>query len=157
MCHQWRNQNNALIDPSKAPMLLGRICKHWRSVTYSTPRMWSSLHIPAVDHYAPLDKVSKLNEVVVAWLERSATCPLSISLSKPVYFGPTETRDDNSTVYSLLKFSRRLRHLELFGGYHLTAPSYAAWPRGSADTAEYPGTQRERARVRGHDERVTNP
>ncbi|KAF7364864.1 hypothetical protein MVEN_00356700 [Mycena venus] len=43
-------EHNALIDPAEAPLLLGRICRHWRSVSYSTPMLWSSIHIPSL-HY----------------------------------------------------------------------------------------------------------
>jgi hypothetical protein len=42
------SKHNTLIDPAEAPMLLGRICSHWRSVAWSTPKIWSSLHIPRV-------------------------------------------------------------------------------------------------------------
>ncbi|KAJ7878798.1 hypothetical protein B0H14DRAFT_3435396 [Mycena olivaceomarginata] len=42
------SKHNALIDPAEAPILLGRICSHWRSVAWSTPKIWSSLHIPRV-------------------------------------------------------------------------------------------------------------
>ncbi|KAJ7367325.1 hypothetical protein DFH08DRAFT_660258, partial [Mycena albidolilacea] len=36
--------HNALIDAAEAPLLLGRVCRHWRDVTYSTPMLWSSIH-----------------------------------------------------------------------------------------------------------------
>ncbi|KAJ6585365.1 hypothetical protein B0H19DRAFT_913524, partial [Mycena capillaripes] len=32
--------HNTLIDPGEAPMLLGRICRQWRGIAYSTPRIW---------------------------------------------------------------------------------------------------------------------
>ncbi|KAF8164492.1 hypothetical protein K438DRAFT_1506312, partial [Mycena galopus ATCC 62051] len=32
--------HNALIDPAEAPILLERICKHWRVVSHSTPMLW---------------------------------------------------------------------------------------------------------------------
>ncbi|KAJ7238562.1 hypothetical protein B0H12DRAFT_1025645 [Mycena haematopus] len=41
-----RSEHNALIDPAEAPLVLGRICRHWRSVAYSAPRLWSTIHIP---------------------------------------------------------------------------------------------------------------
>ncbi|KAJ7689791.1 hypothetical protein B0H17DRAFT_1011856 [Mycena rosella] len=40
--------HNALLDPDDAPLLLGCICRHWRSVAYATPLLWSSLHIPSL-------------------------------------------------------------------------------------------------------------
>ncbi|KAF8214886.1 hypothetical protein K438DRAFT_1561983, partial [Mycena galopus ATCC 62051] len=38
------SEHNALIDSAEAPLILGRICRHWRSVAYSTPMLWSSIH-----------------------------------------------------------------------------------------------------------------
>ncbi|KAJ7364933.1 hypothetical protein DFH08DRAFT_1073450 [Mycena albidolilacea] len=38
------SEHNALIDPAEAPLLLGRICRHWRDIVYITPMLWSSIH-----------------------------------------------------------------------------------------------------------------
>ncbi|KAJ7439197.1 hypothetical protein FB451DRAFT_1302533 [Mycena latifolia] len=109
--------HNALIDPAEAPMLLGRICKHWRSVAYSTPTLWRSLHIPSLArdwHWdQPMVLVShkletKLDEFVGAWLERSAA-PLSISFSR-VSVHPSDSCD---TIDHLIGVSHRIRHLRL--------------------------------------------
>ncbi|KAF8214973.1 hypothetical protein K438DRAFT_1562116, partial [Mycena galopus ATCC 62051] len=40
-------EHNACIDSAEAPLVLGRICRHWRSVAYSTPMLWRSIHIPS--------------------------------------------------------------------------------------------------------------
>ncbi|KAJ6585336.1 hypothetical protein B0H19DRAFT_419069 [Mycena capillaripes] len=45
--------HNALIDPDEAPMLFSRICRQWRGVADSTPRIWCTLHIPETTDYAP--------------------------------------------------------------------------------------------------------
>ncbi|KAJ7080523.1 hypothetical protein C8R44DRAFT_653546, partial [Mycena epipterygia] len=37
--------HNAVIDPGEAPLLLGRICRYWRAIAYTNPRLWNSLHI----------------------------------------------------------------------------------------------------------------
>ncbi|KAF8195629.1 hypothetical protein K438DRAFT_1826258, partial [Mycena galopus ATCC 62051] len=44
------SEHNAIIDPAEAPLVLGRICRYWKSIAYSTPMLWSSLHIPSLDH-----------------------------------------------------------------------------------------------------------
>ncbi|KAJ7037461.1 hypothetical protein C8F04DRAFT_1035751 [Mycena alexandri] len=70
---------NCVMSAVEAPVLLGRICSLWRTVSLSTPRLWARLHIaepggPRQEKYAQRIAITK------AWLERSAHCPLSISL-----------------------------------------------------------------------------
>ncbi|KAJ7451651.1 hypothetical protein FB451DRAFT_1283886 [Mycena latifolia] len=110
--------HNALIDPGEAPMLLGRICKHWRSVAYLTPALWRSLHIPSLtwdwDWAQPMVPASrsletKLEKLVSAWLDRSAA-PLSISFSRGWGVLPVDSFD---TIDHLIGVSRRIRHLRL--------------------------------------------
>ncbi|KAJ7845398.1 hypothetical protein B0H14DRAFT_2511012 [Mycena olivaceomarginata] len=73
------SEHNALIDPAEAPLLLGRICRHWRDIAYSTLMLWSSMHIPCLDYlHAPPTMISGLERKVEAWVERSSTCPLSV-------------------------------------------------------------------------------
>ncbi|KAF7374648.1 hypothetical protein MSAN_00349700 [Mycena sanguinolenta] len=38
------SEHDALIDPAEAPLLLGHISRHWRSIAYSTPMLWSTIH-----------------------------------------------------------------------------------------------------------------
>ncbi|KAJ7457440.1 hypothetical protein FB451DRAFT_1274898 [Mycena latifolia] len=111
--------HNALIDPLEAPMLFGRICASWRSVAYSTPNLWSSLHIPELPSSnwistVPPDLEDELVKVVETWLDRSATCPLSISFCRPRndaldLLGPAGTIDQ------LIKVSGRIRRLRIWG------------------------------------------
>ncbi|KAJ7913531.1 hypothetical protein B0H13DRAFT_2271113 [Mycena leptocephala] len=117
--------HDALIDPAEAPMLLGRICGHWRRVAYSTPRIWSSIHIPSLNHrrrdMVPSDIGLRLGNLVAEWLERSATCSLSVSLSVTTHHS---TRDpvNHLLMSQLLKVSRRLRHLTLTGDIQSLRP-----------------------------------
>jgi hypothetical protein len=85
---------NAVMSPKEAPLLLGRVCRRWRSVVYSTPSLWASLHIP---YPAPLtqpphtneearrliecdqEKLKKHQAAVKDWIQRSGACPLSLS------------------------------------------------------------------------------
>ncbi|KAJ7364947.1 hypothetical protein DFH08DRAFT_840438 [Mycena albidolilacea] len=123
------SEHNALIDTAEAPLLLGRICRHWRSVAYNTPMLWSSIHIPCLDYVnTPATIRSKLERTVEAWLERSVTCPLSISLFDKVnYFGfDLET---HPLILQLLLVSRRLQYLMLVGAPQLLRPLMRLGPK----------------------------
>jgi hypothetical protein len=65
--------HNALIDADEAPMLLGRIFRHWRAVAYSTPRLWASLHVPVVcpsrNSQNSQSLLDELEKAVEAWLD----------------------------------------------------------------------------------------
>ncbi|KAJ6585369.1 hypothetical protein B0H19DRAFT_1109349 [Mycena capillaripes] len=114
--------HNALIDPAEAPLLLGRICRHWRSVSYSTPSIWSSIHIPSFNYRnIPPIVETMLEGLVEAWLQRSAACSLSVSFSDTVvsYDSDMET---HPIISQLLKASLRLRHLALAGDAQLFRP-----------------------------------
>ena len=38
---------NALLDNKAAPLIFTCICRQWRQVTFTTPRLWSTIHIYA--------------------------------------------------------------------------------------------------------------
>ncbi|KAJ7845397.1 hypothetical protein B0H14DRAFT_3868065 [Mycena olivaceomarginata] len=116
------SEHNALIDPAEAPLLLGRICRHWRDVTYSTPMLWSSIHIPCLDYlHAPPAMISGLERTVEAWVERSSTCPLSVSVFDDTNH-PSNGVEKHPLILQLLPISRRLGHLTLVGDAKLLCP-----------------------------------
>ncbi|KAF8128307.1 hypothetical protein K438DRAFT_1888700 [Mycena galopus ATCC 62051] len=81
---------NCVMSAQEAPVILGRICSSWRTISLSTPRLWSRLHIvePTRPYNTPYRSAGELLrvktaqrlEVANAWLRRSGKCPLSISL-----------------------------------------------------------------------------
>ncbi|KAJ7512710.1 hypothetical protein B0H11DRAFT_2182090 [Mycena galericulata] len=84
---------NCVMSAREAPVLLGRICSSWRTISLSTPRLWASLHIvdpgqrsESTDSTSSTlirtskDKSALILEVTETWLGRSGRCPLSISL-----------------------------------------------------------------------------
>ncbi|KAJ6480858.1 hypothetical protein C8R45DRAFT_316874 [Mycena sanguinolenta] len=90
---------NCVMSALEAPVLLGRICSSWRAISHSLPRLWSRLHIvkPPLPYNmnsvtalrAYQDKVAQRLEVSGAWLRRSGTCPLSISLQSGHHYDPS--------------------------------------------------------------------
>lgn len=56
------------------PLILSRVCNKWKQIVYSTPQLWTSVHIYSDRSYTtPLDKIRQR-------LRRSGQLPLSISL-----------------------------------------------------------------------------
>ncbi|KAJ7253501.1 hypothetical protein C8J57DRAFT_1722395 [Mycena rebaudengoi] len=68
---------NCAISAKDSSLLLCTICQPWRNLALSTPRMWASIHIVAPSN----DKTERMINTVHAWLARSGTLPLSISLT----------------------------------------------------------------------------
>ncbi|KAJ7879474.1 hypothetical protein B0H14DRAFT_3858352 [Mycena olivaceomarginata] len=66
---------NCVMSAAEAPVLLGRICSSWRAISLTTPRLWA--------------KVAQRLDVADAWLRRSGTCPLSISVESNLDHGVT--------------------------------------------------------------------
>ncbi|KAF7364846.1 hypothetical protein MVEN_00354900 [Mycena venus] len=116
------SEHYALMDPAEAPLLLGRICRHWRRVAYSTPMLWSSIHIPSPDlHHHSVNLLLRMERIVEAWLERSAACPLSVSVSDLNV--PVESNTEiHPLVFQLLYVAHRLHRLALSGDARLFRP-----------------------------------
>ncbi|KAF8886246.1 hypothetical protein CPB84DRAFT_1548512 [Gymnopilus junonius] len=103
------DHRNPVMSFKEAPMLLAIICRSWRSIVLSSPRIWARLHVQLlfynshpssypVNYWQPLrpedDSAQKREteekhrrtmlgrrQLADIWLCRSGTCPLSISLS----------------------------------------------------------------------------
>ncbi|KAJ7134835.1 hypothetical protein C8R44DRAFT_610115, partial [Mycena epipterygia] len=115
---------NCVMSASEAPVLLGRICSSWRTLSLSTPRLWASLHV--VEPTRPYNVTSALFEEKLAqrlettktWLGRSGQCPLSISLesgTEPFGIHPDADPPIRPTtdlfIQALLPFALRWEHI----------------------------------------------
>jgi F-box-like len=59
----------------KAPLLLGSVCRQWRTIALSTPRLWASFTLTIRPKHLKFDVV-----LAKTWLGRAGRCPLSINL-----------------------------------------------------------------------------
>ncbi|KAJ6573531.1 hypothetical protein DFH09DRAFT_1362151 [Mycena vulgaris] len=104
---------NCVMSAVEAPVLLGRICSSWRTISLSTPRLWSRLHI-AVPKRTPNSaalfdrKLALRLETAKVWLGRSAQCPLSLSLDCALY---TDASSATQIIQALLPFALRWEHV----------------------------------------------
>ena len=73
-----------IMSSSEAPILLTHICRDWRSIALSTPRLWSRLCLPPLETAGPFTFLVKCTtahcEEVQRWLRLSTACPLSITI-----------------------------------------------------------------------------
>jgi hypothetical protein len=108
---------NCVMSASEAPVLLGRICSSWRTISLSTPRFWAALHIavpsrgPAQSSASELleKKYAQRLETMKAWLGRSGDCPLSISLESRPDFSPVQESSPSPFLQALIPLAPRWR------------------------------------------------
>ena len=132
--HCLATHRNPVMSASEAPILLTQICRDWRSIALSIPRLWSRLYIPTLGegrlvHYPPEAlpyasveeprkearmeaRMEARTEEVQRWLRLSSACPLAITLI------PTNNQETYPPLLdSIIQSSRRWQQLEL--GYFL--------------------------------------
>ncbi|KAJ6594539.1 hypothetical protein B0H19DRAFT_64294 [Mycena capillaripes] len=116
---------NCVMSAQEAPIILGRICSSWRTISLSTPRLWSRLHIVeptrqyGSTHGLYDAKVAQRLEVANTWLRRSGNCPLAISLESnlnhdmtpPLTPSPSPPNTDFLDV--LIPFTSRWQNIHL--------------------------------------------
>ncbi|KAH9475161.1 hypothetical protein JR316_0012272 [Psilocybe cubensis] len=118
-------QRNPLMSSYEAPMVLTQVCRTWRAIALSSPRLWSKIHItyayssklkansdsmsepdqdlPTVDG----DTILRMRcDAVKQWLHRSGSCPISISI---MHTGnnpqrPSRDNDESSKANTLELF-----------------------------------------------------
>ena len=139
--HCLPTDRNSIMSATEAPVVLTRVCSLWRSVALTTPHIWAKIHIPIPGHPASswrhpsylsesalakrwqnFSELMQLRcQVVKEWLDRSGTCPLSISLSYPTHYilsNPLEHgADDELTdplIEILLGFASRWSDIHLW-------------------------------------------
>ncbi|KAF8068684.1 hypothetical protein FPV67DRAFT_1086018 [Lyophyllum atratum] len=122
---------NSAMSSKDVPLILGRVCSTWRQISFSTPQLWTSLYVqaPRMDLRKPekQDLLVRYGEVVIAWLKRSASLPISLAF---IDEGPSPFHPDSLPltrtpgVYLLeilLGFSDRWNHINFAVDYRSMA------------------------------------
>ncbi|KAJ7265420.1 hypothetical protein B0H12DRAFT_1321230 [Mycena haematopus] len=63
----------------QAPLLLLQICRIWRRLALSTPRLWVYLHLNLAEIPEEIGE-SELKQFIADWFSRAGSCPLSFSI-----------------------------------------------------------------------------
>ncbi|KAF7314699.1 F-box domain-containing protein [Mycena kentingensis (nom. inval.)] len=125
--------HNTTIHPNHAPLLFGRVNRHWRALSHSMPLLWRSAHLPGILDYDkvndeagqhdidPSSRVaSGLFDTFSRWIGFSSNVPLALSYTERPSF---HTRDPASSVESsdaafgatVTEHSHRIERLAVWG------------------------------------------
>jgi len=115
-----------MINVLDAPLLLAQICRRWREIVLSTPRLWNSLCV--VEHL--LEELIPFNRILLikVWLSRSGNLPLSISIN-----GFHNSTNPQDLMDVLIPFASRWSNLAL----HLPQP-LVEWLLCNSDVSTSP-------------------
>ena len=87
----------------RAILLPGQVCKYWRDVALSTPKLWSENNIILGKEWRAETALAQ------SWLTRSGGSPLSIKFSVFDYLTPSD-----SIFHDLLAQSDRWQHIDIY-------------------------------------------
>ncbi|TFK41284.1 hypothetical protein BDQ12DRAFT_433445 [Crucibulum laeve] len=64
------------LNPVTRSLFLGSVCKIWREIAWSTPRLWNSVHLEL-----SRDRLLSQELILDQWLSRAGSLPLSIRIT----------------------------------------------------------------------------
>ncbi|KAJ7751001.1 hypothetical protein DFH07DRAFT_544259 [Mycena maculata] len=102
-----------LPSPRDAPLLLGQVSRDWRNISLSLPVLWNHISVPVVLAAEPQN--APFAALLDLWIERAASCTLSVALIQPVNAQQDETpRRARCPVFRTIRHaSHRYRELEI--------------------------------------------
>ncbi|KAJ7280825.1 hypothetical protein C8J57DRAFT_1563981 [Mycena rebaudengoi] len=85
-----------------SPEFLGQICRAWREIALSTPRLWQAIELSP-----PTRSPTKALDLLRTWVSRSKNCPLSISLQSSTRLLQIDF------IQAIISHSERWEHIDL--------------------------------------------
>ncbi|KAJ8078167.1 hypothetical protein PM082_000373 [Marasmius tenuissimus] len=86
-CLPTNKLNVAVCTLKEAPLLFTNVCRAWREIALSTPRLWSSIHISVSDPPSSIksdqpcpERQEAYLQGIKLWLDRSGSHPLTLSI-----------------------------------------------------------------------------
>ncbi|KAK6967109.1 hypothetical protein R3P38DRAFT_3244578 [Favolaschia claudopus] len=70
--------------PREAPMLLTQVCRRWRNIAFSLPRLWATLRLSFQYAWRPKAWSDGYTSFIREWLRRAGTAPFALSLVLPL-------------------------------------------------------------------------
>ena len=124
----------AVMSEREAPLLIGCVCSSWRSISQSTPALWTSVHVfipsttftasetsnvvpDCIDYAVASNCMAELQTAALQeWLQRSGSLPVNISLTQWedwtfLPFNSNLTKEQHPVVDTILSVSRHWRKL----------------------------------------------
>ncbi|KAF8166860.1 hypothetical protein BJ912DRAFT_889174, partial [Pholiota molesta] len=116
--------HNAILSHKEAPTLLTLVCSAWRTIAFTTPALWASIHMPVPPPLADdrifmsevqrekfridtLDVVRQRTRFMEEWLMRSGACRLSISLYDQEHFNEDANANYEGFLDIIIPHSKR--------------------------------------------------
>ncbi|KAF7304033.1 hypothetical protein MIND_00634600 [Mycena indigotica] len=96
---------NAVLCAELPPLVLGRVCSGWRTAAWTTPVLWTRLHV-AVAHVCARPGAAAAIE---AWVQRADYLPLRLSVA----YRPGQSVDAGFLRWLMALCEGRLAHLQL--------------------------------------------
>ncbi|KAF8175851.1 hypothetical protein BJ912DRAFT_1064125 [Pholiota molesta] len=124
LIHCLPTGHNAILSHKEAPILLTHVCSAWRTIAFTTPALWASMHMPVPPPLADdrifmsevqrekfridtLNVVRQRTRSMEEWLMRSGACRLSISLYDQEHFNEDANANYEGFLDIIIPHSKR--------------------------------------------------